>query len=117
MALIVAKRTGRFNGRIDGRSDRLAVQFQTLNIPACLDFVHVNGMSGEFCMSEILAPGVALFDYDNDRDLDIYLVQSQMPAAGPSTVGKGYPGRRARSRSRVGYSEVAWRFTPTGRAH
>ena len=40
-----------------------------------LDFVHVNGMSGKLYMPEILAPGVALFDFDNDGDLDVYLVQ------------------------------------------
>jgi len=38
-----------------------------------LDFVHVNGMSGGFYMAEILAPGVAVFDYDNDGDLDVFL--------------------------------------------
>ena len=37
-----------------------------------LDFVHVNGMSGKLYMPEVLAPGVALFDYDNDGDLDAY---------------------------------------------
>jgi hypothetical protein len=40
-----------------------------------LDFVHVNGMSGQFYMPEILGPGVALFDFDNDDDLDAFLVQ------------------------------------------
>jgi len=40
-----------------------------------LDFVHVNGMSGRFYMPEVLAPGVALFDYDQASDFAINLVQ------------------------------------------
>src|SRR5262245_6750799 len=40
-----------------------------------LTFRHVNGMSGQFYYPEILAPGVALFDYDNDGDLDVFLIQ------------------------------------------
>ena len=47
-----------------------------------LDFVHFNGMSGEFYDSEIFAPGVAMLDYDNDGDLDLYLVQGQMLGQG-----------------------------------
>jgi enediyne biosynthesis protein E4 len=40
-----------------------------------LDFVHVNGQSGHFFYPEILPPGVALFDDDNDGDLDVFVVQ------------------------------------------
>jgi hypothetical protein len=42
-----------------------------------LRFMHANGMTGAHYMTEILGSGVALFDYDNDGDLDVFLVQSQ----------------------------------------
>jgi len=40
-----------------------------------LKFHHFTGATGEFYMPEIMGAGVALFDYDNDRDLDVYLIQ------------------------------------------
>ena len=49
---------------------------------AGLDFVHFNGMSGERYYAEHMGPGVALFDYDNDDDLDVFLPQGQMLGAG-----------------------------------
>src|SRR5438874_280713 len=44
---------------------------------AGLTFTHVNGMTGGHFMTEIIGSGVALVDYDNDGDLDVFLVQSR----------------------------------------
>ena len=40
-----------------------------------LVFQHVNGMYGESLLTEIMGSGVALIDYDNDGDLDVFAVQ------------------------------------------
>lgn len=49
--------------------------FRDIAAETGLRFTHTNGATGKHYMPEIMGPGVALFDFDNDGDLDVYLVQ------------------------------------------
>src|SRR4029079_18227679 len=56
-----------------------------------LDFVHFNGMSGARYYAEHMGPGVALFDYDNDGDLDVFIPQGQMLGTGKKIEQATFP--------------------------
>ncbi|MEO1997731.1 MAG: VCBS repeat-containing protein, partial [Planctomycetaceae bacterium] len=49
-----------------------------------LNYIHFNGMTGGFYTPEMMGPGVGLFDYDNDGDLDVYIPQGEL-------LGEGEP--------------------------
>ena len=63
--------------------------FKDVAEQAGLKFQHYNGMTGKFYLPEITGSGAALFDFDNDGDLDVFLVQSNVLE--PNTKPTGSP--------------------------
>ena len=58
-----------------------------------LRFKHYNGMTGKFYLPEITGSGAALFDFDNDGDLDVYLVQGNVLEPGTKPGDTLFPWR------------------------
>ncbi|MBT8063205.1 MAG: hypothetical protein KJO85_11020, partial [Gammaproteobacteria bacterium] len=49
--------------------------FNDLAEASGLDFWHQSGATGHYYMPEIMGAGIALLDYDDDDDLDVFVLQ------------------------------------------
>ncbi len=80
---------------VPGRGDTVSSDtvFDEVAADVGLDFVHFNGMTGKLHFSEMTGAGGALLDFDDDGDLDVFLVQGDMLESGASPTSALFPPR------------------------
>ena len=58
-------------------SPAAAQLFTDITAQSGVDFQHRSGLDGSFRIAQIAGSGLAVFDADNDADLDIFLVNGE----------------------------------------
>ncbi len=87
-----------------------SIAFEDVSATCGIDFVHDAGATPEKNLPETMGGGVALFDADEDGDLDVYCVQSgPLPEPGGAPDRFVYPAGAARPTNRL--------FANDGHAH
>ncbi|MFQ5495454.1 MAG: FG-GAP repeat domain-containing protein, partial [Phycisphaerae bacterium] len=104
-AAVVAGSTS--GGRAANRSPSSAPRswFTEITGAVGLRFRQESGAAGRLLMPEVMASGVALLDYDNDGDLDIYLTSGHR-ALGEKACAGGTPNRLFRQEKDGTFSDV-----------
>ncbi|MBW2541239.1 MAG: VCBS repeat-containing protein, partial [Deltaproteobacteria bacterium] len=84
------------------QSVETAIRFTEVTDQTGITFQHRDGSGGEFYIMETVSAGLALFDYDNDGDIDIYLLN------GAALKGTSYDPTPI---NRLYRNDGGWKFT------
>jgi hypothetical protein len=82
------------------------IQLRDVTRETGITFVHTDGSSGQRYIVETVASGLAIFDYDNDGDVDIYFL-SGTKLGKNSDIG----GATSLSRNALWRNDGNWKFT------
>lgn len=78
------------------------IQFRDVTRESGVSFVHTDGSSGKYYIVETVCCGLALFDYDNDGDTDIFFLNGRPLPGAPDS---------ANVRNALYRNDGNWKFT------